>query len=154
MNVELGSRSFLFLQGMASQFFARLGLALRERGHAVSRVNFNAGDRLFWPLKGAIDFRGRASDWSDFLTEILVDRRVTDIILFGDCRPLHRTAVQLARRLQVTVHVCEEGYIRPHWVTFERDGVNGNSTLPRDPDWYREVSAGLPPPEPLPHVPS
>jgi capsular polysaccharide export protein len=147
-------RSFLFLQGMASQFFACLGMALRERGHTVNRVNFNAGDRLFWPLRGAIDFRGRAAGWPDFLTNILVTRKVTDIILFGDCRPLHRQAIQLAQSLQLTVHVCEEGYIRPHWVTFERDGVNGHSTLPRNPDWYREVSASLPPLEPMPNVPS
>ncbi|HEY0200230.1 MAG TPA: capsular biosynthesis protein [Burkholderiaceae bacterium] len=155
MDIEpRAERSFLFLQGMASQFFACLGTALRDRGHTVNRVNFNAGDRLFWPLRGAIDFRGRAADWPDFLANILVTRKVTDIILFGDCRPLHRQAIQLAQSLQLTVHVCEEGYIRPHWVTFERDGVNGHSTLPRNPDWYREVSASLPPLEPMPNVPS
>jgi capsular polysaccharide export protein len=43
-------RSFLFLQGLASWFFDRLGRALIERGHAVHRVNFNGGDRLFWRL--------------------------------------------------------------------------------------------------------
>lgn len=151
---DRSGRSFLFLQGMASHFFARLGAALLARGHTVNRVNFNAGDRLFWPLKGAIDFRGRAADWPDFLTGVLASRQVTDIILFGDCRPLHRLAVKLAHQLQLTVHVCEEGYIRPHWVTFERDGVNGHSTLPRNPDWYRETAATLPPPETLPVVPS
>src|SRR5205823_4760952 len=36
-------RSFLFLQGMATRFFERLGQALIERGHAVYRVNFNGG---------------------------------------------------------------------------------------------------------------
>ena len=147
-------RSFLFLQGMASHFFVRLGAELRGRGHTVNRINFNAGDRLFWPLRGAIDFRGRAEEWPDFLTDVLETQGVTDIILFGDCRPLHRVAVKLAHRFQLTVHVCEEGYIRPHWVTFERDGVNGHSTLPRNPDWYRDVAATLPPPEALPAVPS
>ena len=147
-------RSFLFLQGMASHFFARLGAALQDRGHDVNRINFNAGDRLFWPLGGAIDFRGRSADWPDFFTEIVVSRGVTDIILFGDCRPLHRVAVKLAHSFQLTVHVCEEGYIRPHWVTFERDGVNGHSTLPRNPDWYREVAATLPPLGDLPKVPA
>jgi capsular polysaccharide export protein len=147
-------RSFLFLQGMASAFFSRLGMALRDRGHAVSRVNFNAWDRLFWSLPGAIDFRGRTADWPDFLHGVLASRQVTDIILFGDCRPLHRQAIKLAHSLQLTVHVCEEGYIRPYWVTFERDGVNGHSTLPRNPDWYRDVAATLPPLGALPAVPS
>jgi capsular polysaccharide export protein len=155
MNIEhRPGRSFLFLQGMASHFFARLGAALQARGHAVTRINFNAGDRLFWPRPGAIDFRGRPADWPDFLTDVLESRGVTDIILFGDCRPLHRVAVKLAHSFQLTVHVCEEGYIRPHWVTFERDGVNGHSTLSRNPDWYREAAANLPPIEALPVVPS
>ena len=149
-----GDRSFLFLQGMASQFFGCLAQALHRRGHAVHRINFNAGDRLFWPLPGAADFRGRAEQWPGFLTGALAAHKVTDIILFGDCRPLHQAAIRLARRLHVTVHVCEEGYIRPHWVTFERDGVNGHSSLPRDPAWYREVEALLPPLGPPPSVPS
>jgi len=139
---------------MASVFFARLGSALCGRGHEVHRVNFNAGDRLFWPLAGATDFRGRAAAWPDFLEDMLVDREVTDIILFGDCRPLHRAAVAVARRLQLTVHVCEEGYLRPNWVTFERDGVNGHSTLPRNPDWYLDMAAHLPPVAPAAAIPS
>jgi capsular polysaccharide export protein len=147
-------RSFLFLQGMATDFFGQLGQALQRGGHAVHRINFNAGDRLFWPLPDAIDFRGRAAEWPEFLTAILVSRKVTDVILFGDCRPLHRQAIRVCRDLQLTVSVCEEGYLRPHWVTFERDGVNGHSTLPRNPDWYRDVSRSLPPLEPPPAIPS
>jgi capsular polysaccharide export protein len=40
--------------------------------------------------------------------------------------------------------VFEEGYLRPHWFTLERDGVNANSRLPRDPVWYRTAAASLP----------
>ena len=147
-------RKFLFLQGMASSFFSRLGEALSARGHQVNRINFNAGDRLFWRLGGAVDFRGTEAEWPGFLADILQSRRITDIILFGDCRPLHRKGIQVARTLQVNVHVCEEGYLRPHWVTFERDGVNGHSSLPRNADWYREVAATLPPLAPMPSIPS
>ncbi len=156
MNAMLGTppgrRSFLFLQGMASRFFGSLGTELANRGHAVHRVNFNAGDMVFWPLPGAINFRGREDQWPDVFADILVSRQVTDIILFGDCRPLHRTAIDVARQMQVPVHVCEEGYIRPHWVTFERDGVNGHSTLPRNPDYYLEEAAHAPPLGNIPHV--
>src|SRR5690606_9493333 len=28
-----------------------------------------------------------------------------------------------------TIHVFEEGYLRPYWVTYERNGSNGNSAL-------------------------
>ena len=59
-------RAFLFLQGMATRFFERLGHALAARGHAVHRVNFNGGDQAFWRLRGAVDFRGREHEWPEF----------------------------------------------------------------------------------------
>jgi capsular polysaccharide export protein len=146
-------RSFLFLQGMATRFFERLGQALVARGHAVCRVNFNGGDRVFWRLPGAVDFRGREHEWPEFLDRLVIDNRVSDIILFGDCRPLHRAAIRLAEIRALRVHVVEEGYIRPDWVTFEEGGANGHSSLPRDPDWYRERARGLPEWRRPPNVP-
>ena len=147
-------RTFLFLQGMASRFFSQLGRALLMRGHKVHRINFNGGDRLFWPLPNAADFRGVIGDWPDFFHDFVTSRGVTDIILFGDCRAAHKQAIHIANRLQIAVHVCEEGYIRPHWVTFERDGVNGHSNLSRNPDWYFEITKDLPPLPPPPVVAS
>jgi capsular polysaccharide export protein len=146
-------RAFLFLQGMATRFFKRLGRALAERGHAVHRVNFNAGDRAFWRLSGGIDFCGRPEEWPDFLDRLIVDRAVSDIILFGDCRPLHRAAIRVAERRMLRIHVVEEGYLRPDWITFEEGGVNGNSALPRDPGWYFERARSLPPWSNPPSVP-
>lgn len=51
-------RRYLFLQGMATAFFAELGTALAKRDHIVKRINFNAGDRLFWRLPGSVSYRG------------------------------------------------------------------------------------------------
>ena len=56
--------------------------------------------------------------------------------------------------MNVQVYVFEEGYIRPDWVTLELGGVNGHSSLPRDPLWYREMAAVLPPVPPHTQVPS
>jgi capsular polysaccharide export protein len=137
-------RNFLFLQSLATPFFPRLAQALSARGHRTHRINFNGGDRLFWPLPGAVDFRGADKEWPAFLAERLAQWETTDIILFGDCRPLHVAARSVARAAGVAVHVVEEGYLRPNWITFERDGVNGHSTLPRDPKWFRLVAHGAP----------
>jgi capsular polysaccharide export protein len=137
-------RSFLFLQGLAARLFEQLGRALAARGHAVARVNFNGGDRAFWRAPGALDFRGRPEEWPDFLAELIGAARISDIILFGDCRPPHRAAIEVARGRGVRVWVVEEGYLRPGWITFEEDGVNGFSRLPRDPLWYREMARSLP----------
>jgi len=146
-------RAFLFLQGMATRFFDRLGRALAERGHAVYRVNFNAGDRTFWSLPGAVDFCGRPQEWPEFLDRLIVDNAISDVILFGDCRPLHRAAIRVAESRLLRIHVVEEGYLRPDWITFEEAGVNGNSALPRDPSWYLERARSLPPWSDPPSVP-
>lgn len=137
-------RSFLFLQGIASDFFNRLGKVLAARGSEVHRVNFNGGDMVFWRQPNAVNFRGRPSEWPDFVAKLIRASGITDLILFGDCRPVHSAAIIVARQLGLQVHVCEEGYIRPNWVTLEMGGVNGNSSLPRDPDWYRTHAVGLP----------
>ncbi|MGH6990350.1 MAG: hypothetical protein ACREE3_10690, partial [Stellaceae bacterium] len=136
-------RRFLVLQG-PTRFFGELGRALATQGHSVQRVFFTAGDRLSWRLPGAISFRRSISDWPDFLEARLEAWGITDIILFGDCRPLHVVAIRVAARRDIRVHVFEEGYLRPDWITFEQGGVNGYSALPRDPAFYREAATTLP----------
>lgn len=138
------SRRILFLQGLPGSFFYRLGQVLRARGCDIHRINFNGGDQWDWPGDGAVNYRGSAHAWSPFLAKFLRTHRITDIILFGDCRPLHRTARGTAAGLGVAVHVFEEGYVRPDWVTLERGGVNGFSPLSTDPAWYRRAALNLP----------
>jgi capsular polysaccharide export protein len=66
-------RRFLFLQGVPGSFMHSLGQALAARGHGVSRVNFNGGDRLVWPSLPAVDFTGRLDDWPAFLQRLMLD---------------------------------------------------------------------------------
>lgn len=138
------TRTFLFLQGPPGKFFSRVASMLRSTGNVVHRINFHGGDALDWRHGSAFYWRGKAGRWPAWLTEQFLKLAITDIVLFGDCRPLHRAAIALAHRHNVRVHVFEEGYLRPDWVTLERDGVNGHSLLPRDPAWYRERANGLP----------
>ena len=67
--------------------FSQLGRALAEHGHGVHRINFHGGDQLFWRLPGAVNYRGSDSNWPGFLEAKILDDGVTDIVLFGDCRP-------------------------------------------------------------------
>ena len=135
---------YLFLQGQISPFFAELGQALHRRGHSVHRIHFNGGDRQFWSLPGAVDFRGRAEQWPDFLKARLQEWQITDLVLFGDCRPLHATAIRIAATMGVRAQVFEEGYLRPDYITLETGGVNGHSSLPRDPAAFLRLAAALP----------
>jgi len=123
-------RTFLFLQGPHGPFFHKLGKMLRATGSAVWRVGFNAGDRAFWfDPQSYLPYRGTVADWPDAFADIVAERRITDIVLYGDTRPVHAGAVAAAGRIGLRIHVFEEGYMRPYWVTYERGGSNGNSRL-------------------------
>lgn len=123
-------RRILFLQGPHGPFFWRLGKMLRAAGAKTWRVGFNQGDRAFWhDAKSYIAYKGTPEDWAEQLEAILSDNAITDIVLYGDTRPIHASAVRAAKAHGLMVHVFEEGYIRPYWVSYERDGANGNSRL-------------------------
>lgn len=147
-------KHFLLLQGLMGPFFREIGRGLKKRGHKVWKINFNGGDELFWRLSGGIAFRKRYEIWPAFFKKILQKHKITDVLLFGDCRELHRQAILICREMGIAVHVFEEGYIRPDWVTLELGGVNGNSSLPKDPQWYLQRAQKLPPVAPHNTVPS
>ncbi|QJU57602.1 capsular biosynthesis protein [Sphingomonas sp. AP4-R1] len=149
-----GRREFLFLQGLAGPFFAMLGQRLADHGHGVRRINFNGGDKLYWSAPNATDYRGTLKRWPAFLDAYLDRSPATDLVLFGDCRPLHAAAIKVARDRGMQVHVFEEGYIRPDYVTVEAEGVNGHSTLPRNPEEYLRAARSLPPLEEHPPIAS
>ena len=148
----MSKRRFLFLQGVCSPFFAHLADRLGADGHHVLKINFTAGDVAYWGRRDSVAFRGRPENLRDFLDGVYRHHEITDQVLFGDRRPVHRPAVEHGEALGVRTHVFEEGYFRPHWVTLEREGVNGHSLLPRDPDWFWAVGGDLgevEPPQPF-----
>jgi capsule polysaccharide modification protein KpsS len=136
---ELGVKRALLLQGPMGPFFQRFARDLRDAGIEVTKVNLNAGDALFYP-RGALAYRGTPERWPDFLGGLIRARGIDGIFVFGDGRPYHRQAIELARRLGVAVFVFEEGYLRPDYITLERDGVNGYSQMPKDPAVYRALA--------------
>jgi capsular polysaccharide export protein len=140
----LQPRRFLFLQGNASRFFGDLAKRLLSRGHTVRKINFNGGDVLFWPHRGAANYTGDITGWENFLQNYLLKEDITDILLLGDCRPLHSIAINVANRLNITVFVFEEGYMRPNWITLEQGGVNAYSSLGRTPEWFFDRASKLP----------
>lgn len=149
--IALRQRNFLFLQGPAGPVFWMIGQELATRGCGVHRININGGDRQDWPGEG-VDYLGRPSRWPLFIDAYLRENRITDLIMFGDCRPMHVAARGMAKLRNVNVHVLEEGYIRPDWMTFEPDGVNGHSTLSKDANWFLAQARSLPPLPDLPPI--
>lgn len=144
-------RTFAFLQGPPGPLFRQLGQEMERQGFTVHRINLSGGDRRDW-RDGAVNFRGRFSDWPVFFDNFLRENGITDLLLFGDCRPYHLAAHGVAALRQVRTHVLEEGYLRPHWMTLEPEGVNARSTLSRNRNWFLKESLRLPPEPDLPPV--
>ncbi len=138
-------RHFLFLQGLPGPFFRLLGATLRTKGCRVSRVCFNGGDVFDWRQQGARWYRGTPAQWPEWLKRNISDVAVTDIVLFGDCRPAHISARAVAQERGIAVHVFEEGYLRPNHATLELGGVNAYSPLPRTLDALRCIDTVLQP---------
>ena len=116
-----------------SPFFSRLAEGLRAQGHDAHRINLGFGDWLFWRSAGAHNYRGRKSNWPNYIDEFLRNKNVTDVILLGDCRHYHRIAIEKANALGIEVTIIELGYLRPNWLTMERYGMSSLSHFPNNP---------------------
>jgi len=119
-NISVEHRKFLFLQGPPGPFFRLLKNKLVEQGASVRRINFSGGDKHDWP-DDSVNYAGLMRRWPLFFDRVVLDWGITDLVLFGDCRPVHKVAIRLAQLRGIHVHVFEEGYIRPDWMTLERD---------------------------------
>lgn len=138
-------RNILMLQGPVGPFFARIAQDLRWAGAKIHKVNFNGGDLYYYPREFT-NFTGRATEFPSFLNRICEEKRIDTIMLFGDCRGMHREACERAEALGIEVYVFEEGYLRPDYITMERHGVNGRSAMPRAGIFYLNTDV----PEPVP----
>jgi capsular polysaccharide export protein len=141
------ARHFLFISAPFGPFARELADHLQELGAACTRVVVNAGDALDWGGRDAAHYFGSDGGWRDWLQQLISRRHVTDVVAYGDSSPYSVTALLLGETLGLRLHVFEQGYFRPDWVTLERGGVNANSRLPRDPKWYRDNAACIQAPE-------
>lgn len=134
---SLQDKSILFLQGPMGLFFKKIESSYAKKGVKTYKIGFTMGDQIFSNRKSYIPFREKPELWEDFITEFLLQKNIDKVFLFGDCRYYQHIARTVAYRLKIDVYVFEEGYIRPDYITMEKFGVNGFSTLPRDPNFYK-----------------
>ena len=137
----------LFLQGPPSAFWPELARGFEARGAKTLRVNFSAGDWLYWRKGGAINYRGTLGDWPDFLETLIEQNGVTDILYYTDRLPYHVEAARVAAQFGVNCYSIEFGYLRPDWLTLERGGMGSYSHFPVDPDVIRAVASQVPKPD-------
>ena len=132
------------LQGPFGPFYRHLFDELRNLGATVIKVNLNGSDLHGWGLsRPALWYRGTPNNWAQWLSDLLRREKISDVIMHSDCQKYHRAAAEIARDLGATIHVTEQGYIRPHWVTFEQGGVNANSSVYDSIDEVRRFPRSL-----------
>ncbi|MCV9998856.1 capsular biosynthesis protein [Pararhizobium sp. YC-54] len=141
-------RVFLFLQGPSSPIFAKIADRLEIMGHECLRINLNPGDQIFWRRKGGYNYRGRGGNaWHAHVGAFMDRHAVTDLVLLGEERPYHLVALEAARSRKIAVSVVEMGYLRPDWLTVERDGMSSNSHFPNDPQQIVDAARTLAEPD-------
>ncbi|WP_223810444.1 capsule biosynthesis protein [Campylobacter sp. LR291e] len=135
---EFKDKNVILLQGPIGTFFARLARYMKKNNTKISKINFNGGDFFFYPC-GQI-YRGKKENLYDFYLNFFAKKQADAIIMYNDCRVVHSEAIRVAKELNIAVWIFEEGYLRPYCISFESDGVNANSTIPRNQDFYLSLN--------------
>jgi capsular polysaccharide export protein len=138
----------LLLMGPLGSFFARLAAHLEERGVPVWKVSFPLHEFGF-PPHMRLPYAGAMSEFRSFLLEEIEAKGIRHLFMYGDFIDPHRIAIELVRELnaerltpsRIDAWVFELGYVRPNYVSLERERVNARSGLNRPVDFYRALPA-------------
>ncbi|EOH4549198.1 capsule biosynthesis protein [Campylobacter coli] len=131
---EFSGKTVLLLQGPVGTFFHRLAIKMKKNKTKVFKLNFNGGDFLFYPSGKRC--KCDEKDLENFYESFFKEKKIDAIVMYNDCRLIHAKAIKVAKGLGIGIWIFEEGYLRPYCITFEKDGVNANSSLPRDKNFY------------------
>ncbi|EFP0124838.1 capsule biosynthesis protein [Campylobacter coli] len=131
---EFSGKTVLLLQGPVGTFFHRLAIKMKKNKTKVFKLNFNGGDFFFYP--NGKRCKCDEKDLENFYESFFKEKKIDAIVMYNDCRLIHAKAIKVAKGLGIGIWIFEEGYLRPYCITFEKDGVNANSSLPRDKNFY------------------
>ncbi|RQD67441.1 capsule biosynthesis protein [Campylobacter hepaticus] len=131
---EFSDKNVLLLQGPVGNFFHKLAIKMQKNKTKVFKLNFNGGDFFFYP--SGIRCKCHEVELENFYENFLKTKKIDAIIMYNDCRIIHAKAIKIAKRLNLAIWIFEEGYLRPYCITLEQNGVNANSFLPKDKNFY------------------
>ena len=124
-------RSFLFLQGPHGNFFKQLSRKLNSFGYTTYSICFNGGDAVDKQVSINTYYYFKPREYfSSFFRNIIIEKQITDVFLYGDKRYYHTIAIEICKSINANIWVFEEGYLRPGYITLEKNGVNSNSNIP------------------------
>ncbi|MFZ0408136.1 MAG: 1-acyl-sn-glycerol-3-phosphate acyltransferase [Cyanobium sp.] len=138
----------LLLMGPIGTFFARLAEHLEKSGVPVWKVSFPLHEFGF-SRRQRLCYGGAMEEFQSFLSEQIEARGIRHLFMYGDFIDPHRLAIELVQRLntqperhhKLDAWVFELGYIRPNYVSLERERCNARSSLNRPVDFYQSLPA-------------
>ncbi|WP_225875775.1 1-acyl-sn-glycerol-3-phosphate acyltransferase [Cyanobium sp. NS01] len=130
----------LLLMGPIGLFFSRLWRYLHDCGVPAYKISYPLHEFGF-PRQARIPFSGSMEEWPAFLREVIQDKGIRHLFMYGDFIDPHRLAIEVAHSLNVDAYVFELGYVRPNYVTLERDRVNCRSNLNQPVSFYEALPA-------------
>ncbi|WP_313083598.1 capsular biosynthesis protein [Atlantibacter sp.] len=134
----LNGRKYLLLQGPMGPCFSRLATWLQNSHREVKQVCFNAGDSWYANKDISLHYIGSVKKFSFWLRDLHKEYPFDTIVCFGDCRAMHIEAKKWVRNKSINFLAFEEGYFRPFYITLEKGGVNGYSSMPGNASYYHE----------------
>jgi capsular polysaccharide export protein len=140
----------LFVTSPFGGFFRQCAEELGTLGHQVWRIAWDGGDYLSTPSKHRITFKAHEADRESFLRKAVRKHHITAIVTYNDTGVRNQAAIRIAKEMGLSRYILEHGYLRPHWVTIDRDGVNGHSTLPKDWSFYQDNGGDVGAAQPFP----
>jgi capsular polysaccharide export protein len=141
---DAAPRGILLLQGPPGRFWSELGDAFAAAGRPTHHVRVCTPDALFWrggPGVARHSYRGGAEGWEEWLSAFLTRHDITDVLYYSDRQPYHVTAGEMIEARGGRSWAVEFGYLRPDWITLERQGMGAYSRFPDDPATIRALAA-------------
>lgn len=127
----------LLLQGPLGPFFKKFAHFLHKKDIKVHKINFNAGDACWACVGKTTHYRGSLADWTSYLADYISTHRIDSVFCYSDCREYHAQARLYCLANNIRFLAFEEGYLRPHYITLEQNGVNAHSS------WFGLLSQHL-----------
>ena len=130
----------LFLMGPIGTFFARLSNYFERKNIKTYKISFPLFEYGF-PRDRRIFFNKEIIHFKEFLRDILIEKEIKHIFMYGNVLIPHQYALEMLDELNkdgrnIQSHIFELGYLRPNFVTLEEKGVNYKSQFMLGKDFY------------------
>jgi capsule polysaccharide modification protein KpsS len=76
----------------------------------------------------------------EILEKIIKEKDIKFLVMQNDTRWQHSLAIYVANKMNINYYVFELGLFRPNTITIDPEGVNYNNSLPRNKEFYRDIS--------------